>query len=76
MIRAVVETSVLVSAFIGSPENAPALIVQRVRYGRLTLVVPPLPIGELDGVLARPNSTAGRSRSQVAAPPTSPAWPP
>lgn len=42
MIRAVVDTSVLVSAFIGGPENAPALTVQRIREGRLTLVASPL----------------------------------
>ncbi len=70
MIRAVVDTSVLVSAFIGSPENAPALIVQRIREGRLTLVASPLLIAELDGVLARPKfdrwAALGRGAAYVA----------
>lgn len=70
MIRAVVDTSVLVSAFIGSRENAPALIVQRIREGRLTLVASPLLIAELDGVLARPKfdrwAAHGRGAAYVA----------
>ena len=53
MIRAVVDTTVLVSAFIGRRESAPGQIVQLCREGRLTLVASPQLIAELEGVLAR-----------------------
>lgn len=54
MIRAVIDTNVLVSAFIGNRESAPGRVVQLCREGRLTLVASPQLIAELEGVLARP----------------------
>ena len=47
MIRAVVDTNVLVSAFIGQRESAPGRVVQLCREGRLTIVAPPRLIAEL-----------------------------
>ena len=54
MIRAVIDTNVLVSAFIGRRVSAPGRVVQLCREGRLTLVASPQLITELEGVLARP----------------------
>lgn len=54
MIRAVVDTSVLVSAFIGRPDAAPSQIVGSWRDRRLTLVASPRLLDELTEVLARP----------------------
>lgn len=54
MIRAVIDTSVLVSAFIGHPEAAPSRIVSAWRDGRFTMVASPELLAELADVLARP----------------------
>jgi uncharacterized protein len=54
VIRAVVDTSVLVSAFIGSPQAGPGKLVDAWRDGRFIMVVSPLLIAELTEVLARP----------------------
>lgn len=53
MTRAVVDTSVLVSALIGGAESSPALVVRACREGRLTLVASPRLVDELTGVLER-----------------------
>jgi len=67
VIRAVVDTSVLVSAFIGRADAAPAQVVQAARDGRLLVVVSPQLIAELRGVLARPKFTrwAGDGRGDA-----------
>lgn len=54
MIRAVIDTSVLVSAFIGHPGAAPAEVVAAWRDRRFTLIMSPHLLGELTEVLARP----------------------
>lgn len=54
MIRAVVDTSVLVSAFIGRPDAAPARVIAAWRDGRVVFIGSPQLVRELDGVLARP----------------------
>lgn len=54
MIRAVIDPSVLVSAFIGSPEAGPGQLVAAWRDNRFTLIASPLLIEELGEVLARP----------------------
>jgi putative PIN family toxin of toxin-antitoxin system len=53
VIRAVVDTSVLVSAFIGRPEAGPSRVVLAWREGRFTLVASPRLLDELREVLAR-----------------------
>lgn len=53
MTRAVIDTSVLVSALIGGAESSPALVVRACREGRLILVASPRLVGELTGVLER-----------------------
>jgi putative PIN family toxin of toxin-antitoxin system len=54
VIAAVVDPSVLVSAFIGRPDAAPGLLVNAWREERFTMVVCPLLLDELAQVLARP----------------------
>lgn len=54
MIRAVVDPSVLVSAFIGDPHAGPGRLVEAWRDRRFALVVPPLLLAELGEVLSRP----------------------
>ncbi len=54
MTRAVIDTSVLVSALIGSPSGGPALVIEAVRTRRLTFVASPGLLDELAVVLARP----------------------
>ena len=54
MTRAVIDTSVLVSALVGSPSGGPALVVEGVRNRRLTFVASPGLLDELAVVLARP----------------------
>ena len=54
MIRAVVDPSVLISAFIGDPEAGPGRLVDAWRDRRFALVVSPLLLAELDEVLSRP----------------------
>jgi putative PIN family toxin of toxin-antitoxin system len=51
--RAVVDTSVLVSALIGGAGSSPALVVRACREGRLTLVASSRLVDELTGVLER-----------------------
>lgn len=71
MIRAVVDTSVLVSAFIGHPYAAPSRLVGAWHEHRFTLIVSPRLIEELTGVLARAKfarwSAAGRGEAYAAA---------
>lgn len=54
MIRAVVDPSVLVSAFIGDPTAGPGRLIEAWRDRRFVLVVSPLLLAELDEVLSRP----------------------
>jgi putative PIN family toxin of toxin-antitoxin system len=54
LIRAVVDPSVLVSAFIGDPTAGPGQLVEAWRDRRFALVVSPLLLTELDEVLSRP----------------------
>ena len=54
MTRAVVDPSVLVSAFIGDPNAGPGRLVEAWRERRFVLVVSPLLLGELGEVLSRP----------------------
>lgn len=70
MIRAVVDPSVLVSAFIGDPEAGPGQLVEAWRDRRFVLVVSPLLLAELGDVLARPKfarwAADGRGAAYVA----------
>jgi putative PIN family toxin of toxin-antitoxin system len=52
-VKAVVDTSVLVSAFL-NPSGYPAQVVEAVRRGRFVLLMSPLLAEELYEVLARP----------------------
>jgi putative PIN family toxin of toxin-antitoxin system len=52
--RAVVDPSVLISAFVGSPEAGPAQLVAAWGDERFVMVVSPRLLAELDGVLSRP----------------------
>ncbi len=54
MISAVVDPSVLVSAFIGREDAAPGQITSALKARRFTLVTSPLLIAELRDVLGRP----------------------
>jgi uncharacterized protein len=54
VIRAVVDPSVFVSAFLGNPDAGPGRLVQAWRDRRFVLVVSPLLLAELRGVLSRP----------------------
>lgn len=66
MTRAVIDTSVLVSALIGSPSGGPALVVEAVRNRRLTFVASPGLLDELAVVLARPKfGVSSRFRGSV-----------
>lgn len=71
MIRAVVDPSVLVSAFIGNPEAGPGRLITAWRDRRFVLVMSPLLIDELDDVLGRPKferwSSQGRAGAYIAA---------
>jgi hypothetical protein len=51
---AVVDPSVLVSAFLGRPDAAPGRLVSAWRDGHFTMIVCPLLLDELADVLARP----------------------
>ena len=63
MIRAVVDPSVLVSAFIGRQGSIPDQVVREWRSGRYELIVSPALLAELAAVLARPKfAHAGRDR--------------
>lgn len=70
MIRAIVDPSVLVSAFIGDPEAGPGRLVEAWRDRRFVLVVSPLLLAELAEVLARPKfarwAADGRGAAYVA----------
>lgn len=70
MIRAVVDPSVLVSAFIGDREAGPARLVEAWRDRRFVLVVSPLLLVELGDVLSRPKfarwAGEGRGAAYVA----------
>jgi uncharacterized protein len=69
--RAVVDPSVLVSAFIGDPEAGPGRLVTAWRDRRFVLVVSPLLLDELTDVLGRPKferwSSQGRALAYIAA---------
>lgn len=70
MIRAVVDPSVFVSAFLGRPDAGPGRLIVAWRDQRFTLVVSPLLLEQLAGVLARPKferwSSDGRAAAYVA----------
>jgi predicted nucleic acid-binding protein len=53
VIRAVVDPSVFVSAFIGDPDAGPGRLVEAWRDRRFVLVVSPLLLAELGEVLSR-----------------------
>lgn len=53
MIRAVIDTSVLVSALIGRRDTAPSRVLRAWIHGRFELVASPKLIGELASVVAR-----------------------
>lgn len=67
MTRAVVDTSVLVSALIGDPDAGPGRLVDAWREQRFVLVVSPNLLAELREVLARPKLErwAGEGRGQA-----------
>ena len=71
MIRAVVDPSVLVSAFIGDPDAAPGRLVTAWSEHLFVLIACPELLAELDEVLARPKfarwSANGRAAAYVAA---------
>ena len=71
MIRAVVDPSVFVSAFIGDPNAGSGQLVAAWRDRRFVLVVSPLLLGELEEVLSRPKfarwTSAGRARAFLGA---------
>lgn len=67
MIRAVVDPSVLVSAFIGDPEAGPGRLVTAWRDRRFVLVVSPLLLDELTGVLGRPKFDRWASQGRAPA---------
>jgi uncharacterized protein len=71
LIRAVVDPSVLVSAFIGDPEAGPGRLITAWRDRRFVLVVSPLLLDELTDVLGRPKfdrwSSQGRATAYIAA---------
>ncbi len=70
MIRAVVDPSVFVSAFIGNPDAGPGRLVDAWRDRRFVLIVSPLLLGELGEVLSRPKfarwAKDGRGAAYVA----------
>jgi putative PIN family toxin of toxin-antitoxin system len=65
--RAVVDPSVFVSAFIGSPDAGPGRLVDAWRDRRFILVVSPLLLAELGEVLSRPKFArwAGDGRAEA-----------
>lgn len=63
MKRAVVDPSVLISAFVGNPDAGPARLVAAWEEQRFVMVVSPRLLVELDGVLSRPKF-AHRTRQQ------------
>ena len=67
MTRAVVDTSVLVSALIGDPDAGPGRLVDAWREQRFVLVVSPNLLADLREVLARPKLErwAGEGRGQA-----------
>jgi putative PIN family toxin of toxin-antitoxin system len=69
--RAVVDLSVLVSAFLGNPEAGPGQMVAAWRDDRFVPVVSPLLLAELGEVLARPKfarwADDGRAEAYVGA---------
>jgi putative PIN family toxin of toxin-antitoxin system len=69
--RAVVDPSVLVSAFVGNPDAGPGQLVAAWRAHRFVMVVSPQLIAELGEVLARPKfarwSADDRGTAYVAA---------
>ena len=71
MTRAVVDPSVLVSAFIGNPDAGPGRLIAAWRDRRFVLVVSPLLVDELTDVLGRPKferwSSQGRASAYIAA---------
>jgi putative PIN family toxin of toxin-antitoxin system len=71
LIRAVVDPSALVSAFIGDPEAGPGRLIAAWRDRRFVLVVSPLLVDELVDVLGRPKferwSSQGRAPAYIAA---------
>jgi putative PIN family toxin of toxin-antitoxin system len=54
VIRAVVDSSVFVSASIGSPSSPPSAVFEAWEDGGFELIVSPKLLGELSGVLRRP----------------------
>src|ERR1700728_764340 len=71
LIRAVVDPSVFVSAFIGNPDAGPGRLVAAWRDRRFVLVVSPRLLEELGDVLSRPRfarwASDGRAEAYVAA---------
>jgi putative PIN family toxin of toxin-antitoxin system len=69
VIRAVVDTSVLISAFVGEPTAGPGRLVEAWRDQRFVLVASPGLFAELDDVLARPKlerwASDGRGQAYV-----------
>jgi putative PIN family toxin of toxin-antitoxin system len=67
VIRAVVDPSVFVSAFIGNPDAGPGQLVDAWRDRRFVLVVSPLLLAELGEVLSRPKFArwAGDGRAEA-----------
>jgi putative PIN family toxin of toxin-antitoxin system len=69
VIRAVVDTSVLVSAFVGDPDAGPGQLVDAWREQRFVLVVSPHLLDELSDVLTRPKlerwAAEGRAQAYV-----------
>jgi predicted nucleic acid-binding protein len=54
MIRAIVDTNVLVAAFAGPADSAADAVLAAQREGEFELVISPRILAELDGVLNRP----------------------
>jgi predicted nucleic acid-binding protein len=54
MIRAIVDTNVLVAAFAGPADSASDAVLSAQREGEFELVIAPRMLAELDGVLHRP----------------------
>jgi len=71
LIRAVVDPSVFVSAFIGDPNAGSGQLVAAWRDRRFVLVVSPLLLGELEEVLSRPKfarwASAGHAQAYIGA---------
>jgi putative PIN family toxin of toxin-antitoxin system len=67
VIRAVVDPSVFVSAFIGNPNAGPGRLVDAWRDRRFILVLSPLLLAELAEVLSRPKFArwAGNGRAEA-----------